>query len=155
MAWCLSGARPLHVAITIQFIDVHMRHQTSRLSTLISLIHGLRTLLNPYHNQLETNGSILSIVATDSLVLKHQAISINNTDEICVVSDHFYTVSFAQIHLNDYSNPCLYPLYLLSTSGVICSGCPVSVSSTGVSGFVDPAPILDRPKQRSPTVRRV
>ena len=32
------------------------------------------------HKQLETHGCILSIVATDALVLKHQAICIHNAD---------------------------------------------------------------------------
>ena len=35
-------------------------------------------LLTPKHR--ETHGSIVSTVATDALVLKHQAISINNAD---------------------------------------------------------------------------
>ena len=32
------------------------------------------------HKQLETNGYILSAVATDALVLKHQAISIHSAE---------------------------------------------------------------------------
>ena len=42
------------------------------------------------HKQLEMNGCILSIMATDVLVLKHQAISIHNADSICIVLDQFY-----------------------------------------------------------------
>ena len=35
------------------------------------------------------NGCILSTVATDALVLKHQAISIHSADEIFIVLDPF------------------------------------------------------------------
>ena len=37
------------------------------------------------HKQLETRGYILSTVATDVQVLKHQAISAHNADEIFIV----------------------------------------------------------------------
>ena len=43
------------------------------------------------HKQLETHGCILSTVATDALVLKHQAISIYNADKIIAVLDQFHT----------------------------------------------------------------
>ena len=42
------------------------------------------------HKQLETQGCILSTVATDALVLKHQAIIIHSADSIFIVSDQFH-----------------------------------------------------------------
>ena len=41
------------------------------------------------HTQLEMHGCILSIVATDALVHKHQVISINSADWIFIVLDQF------------------------------------------------------------------
>ena len=41
--------------------------------------------------QLETHGCILSIVATDALVLKHQAISILSAEKRFIVLDQFQT----------------------------------------------------------------
>ena len=38
----------------------------------------------------ETHGCIVSTVATDALVLKHQAISIHNADKTFIVLDQFY-----------------------------------------------------------------
>ena len=38
----------------------------------------------------ETHGCLVSTVATDALVLKHQAISIHNADETFIVVDQFY-----------------------------------------------------------------
>ena len=46
-------------------------------------------LLTP--KQLETNGCTLTTVATDALVLKHQAISTHSSDEIFIVLDQFHT----------------------------------------------------------------
>ena len=43
------------------------------------------------HKQLETHGCILSTVATDALVLKHQAISIHSVDQIFITLDQFNT----------------------------------------------------------------
>ena len=45
--------------------------------------------LNP--KQLEIHGCVLSAVATDALVLKHQAISIHSVDSIFIVLGQFYT----------------------------------------------------------------
>ena len=42
------------------------------------------------HKQLETYGCILSTVATDALVLKHQGISIYNADLIFMELDQFH-----------------------------------------------------------------
>ena len=44
--------------------------------------------LTPKHQ--ETHGCVVSTVATDALVLKHQAISIHNADWIFIVLDHFH-----------------------------------------------------------------
>ena len=41
------------------------------------------------HKQLEMHEYILSIVATDALVLKHQAISIHSANYILIVLDQF------------------------------------------------------------------
>ena len=46
------------------------------------------------HKQQETHGCILSTVATDALVLKHQAISIHNADWIAIVLDQFHTKKY-------------------------------------------------------------
>ena len=43
------------------------------------------------HKQLEIHGCIFSIVATDALGLKHQAISIYTADRIFIVLDWYYT----------------------------------------------------------------
>ena len=43
------------------------------------------------HKQQEKHGCILNTVATDALVIKHQAISTHSTDWIFVVLDRFYT----------------------------------------------------------------
>ena len=42
------------------------------------------------HKQLEMHGCVLSTVATDALVLKHQAISIHIADEILILLDQFH-----------------------------------------------------------------
>ena len=44
--------------------------------------------LTPKH--WETHGCVVSTVATDALVLKHQAISIHNADQIFIVLDQFH-----------------------------------------------------------------
>ena len=41
------------------------------------------------HEYLETHECVLRIMATDALVLKHQAISINSADKISIVFDQF------------------------------------------------------------------
>ena len=38
----------------------------------------------------ETHGCVVSTVAADALVLKHQAISIHNADETLIVLDQFH-----------------------------------------------------------------
>ena len=43
------------------------------------------------HKQLETNGYILSTVATAALVLKHQSISSYSADNVFIVLDHIHT----------------------------------------------------------------
>ena len=42
------------------------------------------------HKQLEIHGCKLSIISTDALVLKHQAISIYNADKIVILRDYFH-----------------------------------------------------------------
>ena len=42
----------------------------------------------------ETYGCIFNTVATDALVLKHQAISIHSVDEILIVLEWFHTQIF-------------------------------------------------------------
>ena len=44
--------------------------------------------LTPKHQ--ETHGCVVSTVATDVLVLKHQAISIHNADQTFIVFDQFH-----------------------------------------------------------------
>ena len=41
------------------------------------------------HKQLEIHGCVISSVATDGLVLKHQAISSHTIDKIVIVLDQF------------------------------------------------------------------
>ena len=48
---------------------------------------GLSKILT--HKQLEINGFVLSTVATDALVLKHQGISIHSADQISIPRDQF------------------------------------------------------------------
>ena len=48
-----------------------------------------KTLLT--HKQLEMHRCILSTIATDALVLKHQAISIHSADKIFIVLGQFHT----------------------------------------------------------------
>ena len=43
------------------------------------------------HKYLERHGSVISTVATDALVLKHQAISTHNTDQASIVLNQFHT----------------------------------------------------------------
>ena len=43
------------------------------------------------YKQLETSGCLLSPVANDALVLKHQAISIYSVNQMFTVLDQFYT----------------------------------------------------------------
>ena len=43
------------------------------------------------HKMLDMHGCILSTVATDALVLKHQAISIDNAEQISIASDQIQT----------------------------------------------------------------
>ena len=40
----------------------------------------------------ETHGCVVSTVATDALVLKHQAISIHNADQTFIVLDQFHII---------------------------------------------------------------
>ena len=42
------------------------------------------------NKHLETYECVLSTVATDALVLKHQTISIPNADQICIEFDMFH-----------------------------------------------------------------
>ena len=44
--------------------------------------------LTPKHR--ETHGCVVSTVATDALVLKHQAISIHNADKTLIILEQFY-----------------------------------------------------------------
>ena len=55
----------------------------------MAAIFSISSLLT--HKQLEKCGCILSPVATDALVLKHQAISIYNTHWKLIVLDQFHT----------------------------------------------------------------
>ena len=48
-----------------------------------------------FHKQLETHGCIISTVATDALMLKHQTISIHSADQI--VLDQFQTKYYIYI----------------------------------------------------------
>ena len=52
------------------------------------------TILWLTHKHLETHGCILSTVATDVLVLKHQDISIHSTDQSCIALDQFHTKQY-------------------------------------------------------------
>ena len=54
---------------------------------LIASDEGLSSLLP--HKRLETNECILSTVATDALVLKHQAIRIHSADQMSIALDQF------------------------------------------------------------------
>ena len=56
-------------------------------STFLDKWGGL-VFLTPKHR--ETHGCVVSTVATDALVLKHQAISIHNADETFMVLDQFH-----------------------------------------------------------------
>ena len=42
------------------------------------------------HRWLKTNGCVLNTVATDALVLKHQAISIHSANQILIVLDQIH-----------------------------------------------------------------
>ena len=57
-----------------------------KLTSLISW--ALKSVLTLKH--LETHGRIVSFVATNALVLKHQAISIPSADYTIIVWDQFY-----------------------------------------------------------------
>ena len=46
------------------------------------------------HKLLDPHGCVLSTVATDALVLKHQAISSQSADQIYTVLDQFQTKIF-------------------------------------------------------------
>ena len=48
--------------------------------------------INP--TQLEPHGCIFSTVATDALVLKHQANNIHSADKMHIISDQFHTKIF-------------------------------------------------------------
>ena len=54
-------------------------------SHMASLGHSKLT-----HKQLEMHWCIISTVATDTLVLKHQAISIHNAEQVIIVLDQFH-----------------------------------------------------------------
>ena len=47
------------------------------------------------HEQMETHGCVLSTVATDALVLKHQDISIPSADYTCIQLDQFIQKYFS------------------------------------------------------------
>ena len=62
---------------------------------LQSLVHFLQYLFGYQwlwltHKQLEMHGCVLSTVATDALVLNHQAISTQSADSIVIVLGQFY-----------------------------------------------------------------
>ena len=48
-------------------------------------------IFNLTHKQLETHGRVLSSMATDALVLKHQAISLYNADYTFIALSQFHT----------------------------------------------------------------
>ena len=54
--------------------------------------------LTPKHR--ETHGCVVSTVATDTLVLKHQAISIHNADQTFIVLDQFHIKNIALMVYN-------------------------------------------------------
>ena len=71
MAWRRPGDKPLSEAMMVRLLT-HIcvaRPQWVKWQTILLT-----------HKQLEMQGSILSIVATDALVLKHQAVSIRSAD---------------------------------------------------------------------------
>ena len=45
-----------------------------------------------WHKELETHGYILKTMATETLVLKHQAISIHIADQISIRLDQLWTI---------------------------------------------------------------
>ena len=56
---------------------------------LQNVSHFVAVLTVLTHKHLETHGCILSIVATDALVQKHQTISTNSADYIYIAFDLF------------------------------------------------------------------
>ena len=81
-----------------QLLDTH-KHISMALNSkfiILILISG-NAIENVYklwiltHKKLEMYGCVLSTVATDVLVLKHQAITVHSTDWIFTVLDQFHT----------------------------------------------------------------
>ena len=71
---------------------VHLNSTTCRTKNSNTYTH-MWTLISQLsnHKQLETYVCIISTVATDGLVLKHQAISIHNADFVFIVLPKIYT----------------------------------------------------------------
>ena len=64
---------------------------------LVLLSSWQRSALYLSHKQLEMHGAILSTVATDALVLKHQAISIHTVDQISSALDQIQTFTKTEL----------------------------------------------------------
>ena len=71
---CITG-NTLHTVLQQYFISLHNNEMYIHLLT---------------HKQLEINVCVLSTVATDALVLKHQAISTHDAEYIFIVLDQFH-----------------------------------------------------------------
>ena len=63
-----------------QILGLRSANERRRYKVTPSFIGWAQTQGKLNHKQLETHGCLPSTVATDTLVLKHQAISIHNTE---------------------------------------------------------------------------
>ena len=65
--------------------------KTNCLTCIHTQKKSILAVLRLTHKQTEMHGCILSNVATDGLVLKHQANSIHSADKVFIVLDQFCT----------------------------------------------------------------
>ena len=69
--------------------DATIGQQLGKFLHLWNSVNNIKSL--SIHKQLEMHGFLLSTVATDVLLLKHQAINIHCADQLFIVLDQFHT----------------------------------------------------------------
>ena len=74
---------------------------------LFQRVDDIATRLGFTHKHLGTNGCVFSTLATDTLVLQHQAISINCMDQIYFAFDQFHTKIWHLHRKNNFNK--IYP----------------------------------------------
>ena len=88
--WCRRGDKPLYKPTVALCTGAYMCHSTIMFYALVNMLDIKWCLVTWTLKHRKTHGCLVSIVATDALVLKHQAISSRNADLTFIVLDQFH-----------------------------------------------------------------